>query len=652
MKSKTYWTISFTTLLIIATILLVISVTPLKDSLFYNEPEYAGSLSCKECHEEEFNRWLLSDHYRSSDSAGGKFFTGDFNNRIISENNFFIRFHLSENTPHISVDLPSAKSYPVVMAAGYKPFQQFIADTGSGRLQVFPYAWDNRDEAQTWYSTGNSVCFDSLQPCYWKGSANNWNSRCASCHSTGVNKNFNPANLSYNTVYSEINLGCESCHGPASNHIQWANAADREEEPPEPGDLMGLAFKMNFGYNDWKINPSTGNALINNSPFRETGINLCARCHSVRREVVSTQDYTFSYWDDFLPSFLDEKLYYPDGGIRGQAYSYGSFLQSRMYGAGVTCLDCHDAHSGELRAGGNELCSKCHSPAKYDSYEHHFHDPEEAGGSCTGCHMPSVTLFRIDERADHYIRIPRPDLTLSTGSPNACNKCHNEEDAGWSVKFMEEWYGKGFSSNKGYAHIFHSLWEKKGDALGELTNFITDTILNDFARASALAALPYHDTVVFEDLIRSGRAEKNPLMRYAAAIAAKKVVPVKSFELAFPLMDDEERAIRFAALSSASKVKMEDLPRPVKMGFSQAMTEYINILVSQGDLPENMLELADYYNFNRDYKKAAPLYRKVIRLEPYNSEAIIKLMTIYRETGNKKELEELSRSLGKLIPES
>lgn len=651
MKSKTYWTISFTTLLVLATVLLIISITPLKDSLFYNEPEYAGSLSCKECHEDEFNRWLLSDHYHSSDSIDGKFFSGDFNNRIVGENGLYIRFHISGDNPHISTD-PSGEIYPVAMAIGYEPFQQYIADTGSGRLQVFPYAWDNRDKAQKWYRTGNSVCFDSLQPCHWKGSVNNWNSRCATCHSTGVDKNFNPVDLSYNTSFSEINLGCESCHGPASNHIRWANAADRKEEPPEPDDLMGLPFKMNFRYNEWKINPSTGNAFVDNSPAREEGINLCARCHSVRREVVSTRDYTFSYWDDFLPSFLNEKLYYPDGGIRGQAYSYGSFLQSRMFRAGVTCLDCHDAHSGTLRAKGNDLCSKCHSPKKYNSYEHHFHNPDEEGGSCTGCHMPSVTLFGIDERADHFIRTPRPDLTLSTGSPNACNKCHNEEDAGWAITFMEEWYGKEVFSDKGYAHIFHSLWHGKKDVLEELKIFIKDTTLNTFARASALAVLPHRDSVVFEGLIRSGRAEKSPLMRYAAATASGKVIPVKSFELAFPLMDDEERSIRFAALSAASKVKMEELPRPVKMGFSQAMTEYINILVSQGDLPENMMELADYYASGKDYEKAASLYKKVIRLEPHNKDAIIKLMAIYRETGNEKELEKLNRKFGKLVPDA
>jgi len=415
---------------------------------------------------------------------------------------------------------------------------------------------------------------------------------------------------------------------------------------------MGLPFKMNFRYNEWKINPSTGNAFVDNSPAREAGINLCARCHSVRREVVSTRDHAYSYWDDFLPSFLNEKLYYPDGGVKGQAYSYGSFLQSRMFEAGVTCLDCHDAHSGTLRSKGNALCSKCHSPGKYNSYEHHFHDPDEEGGSCADCHMPSVTLFGIDERADHFIRTPRPDLTLSNGSPNACNKCHIEEDAGWAIAFMEEWYGREVFSDKGYAHVFQALWEGNKDVLDELTVFIKDTTLNTFARASALAALPYRDSVVFEELIRSGRAEKSPLMRYAAAMAAGKVAPVKSFELAFPLMDDDERSIRFAALSAASKVKMEELPGPVKMGFSRAMTEYINILLSQGDLPENMMELADYYASSRNYEKAVPLYKKVIRLEPYNRDAIVKLMAIYSETGNQKELKELSRRFGKLIPDA
>ena len=62
--------------------------------------------------------------------------------------------------------------------------------------------------------------------------------------------------------------------------------------------------------------------------------------------------------DDFLPSRLGEGLYYPDGQIRDEVYVYGSFVQSKMHAAGVRCSNCHQPHSLNLRAEGNDVCTQ------------------------------------------------------------------------------------------------------------------------------------------------------------------------------------------------------------------------------------------------------------------------------------------------------
>lgn len=657
MKSKSYWTISFTSLLLVASILLIINITPLKERIFVQTAEYAGSHSCKECHEEYFNSWVSSHHFMSSDSVDGKFFRGEFNDRTLPSENLKARFFSEEGKPRFAVsdDEQDEKIYPVIMSVGYFPFQQFVADTGAGRLQVIPCAWDSRTVAeggQEWYIPDTNLCLRKSSLNDWRGARHNWNSRCASCHSTGVVKNFNPKDLSYATTYSEINIGCEACHGPGSNHNRWAVIRDRKENPPGEDDLMGFTFKLEHQEKDWSIDPVTGNARPNSAPLRESGINLCARCHSVRREIVAAEIYTFHYWDDFLPVLLNEDLYYPDGGIRGQAYSYGSFLQSRMYKAGITCIDCHDAHSGKLFEEGNKLCSKCHDPKKYDTQEHHFHNSDSTGGSCIACHMPSTILFGTDHRADHYIRIPRPDHTITTGSPNACIKCHFDGSAEWALEAMLEWYGKEIIKGKGYEKAFHKLWSDETSSFPALSGIIRDTTMSKFIRASALASLTPVDSVMFEELVKIGAADDDPMMRYAAGLAAEKADPVKSFELAFPLMDDDERAIRFQALESSSKVSMDEIPRPVRGGFSQAMTEYINLLVSQGDLPENIEKLGDYYAFFKDFAKAVPLYEKALKLDPSNTRILKKLMGIYSDEGDTESYKRVEKRLSHILPDA
>ena len=97
--------------------------------------------------------------------------------------------------------------------------------------------------------------------------------------------------------------------------------------------------------------------------------------------------------DSYRPQLLTEGAYYSDGQIRDEVYEYGSFLQSRMHAAGVTCSDCHDPHTLKPRAAGNALCSQCHMATRFDTPAHHFHAPDSQGARCVACHAPATTYM-------------------------------------------------------------------------------------------------------------------------------------------------------------------------------------------------------------------------------------------------------------------
>ena len=68
-----------------------------------------------------------------------------------------------------------------------------------------------------------------------------------------------------------------------------------------------------------------------------------------------------------------------------------------------------------------------------DTPQHHFHQPGSAGAECKSCHMIERVYMGIDARRDHSFRIPRPDLSVLLGTPNACNDCHQDKSAEWAA---------------------------------------------------------------------------------------------------------------------------------------------------------------------------------------------------------------------------
>src|SRR5262249_60276050 len=96
------------------------------------------------------------------------------------------------------------------------------------------------------------------------------------------------------------------------------------------------------------------------------------------------------------PAFLPPPLYHADGQQRDEVYTWGSFLQSKMYRRGVTCSDCHDPHTQKLRALGNDVCNQCHALAKYDATSHHFHRPGTKAAESASCHMPTAPYMIVD----------------------------------------------------------------------------------------------------------------------------------------------------------------------------------------------------------------------------------------------------------------
>ncbi len=242
-------------------------------------------------------------------------------------------------------------------------------------------------------------------------------------------------------------------------------------------------------------------------------LNVCAPCHSRRKVIAKDPPVGAPFLDAYLPALIEAGLYHADGQIDGEVFEYGSFLQSRMNRAGVVCSDCHDPHSSALRVQGNQLCAQCHLPAKFDVAAHHHHKPGSVGAQCVNCHMAAKTYMVVDDRRDHSLRVPRPDLTLAIGAPNACAKCHADKPADWAARAVAEWFPTGRQTKPQFGLALHAGRTGAADAERLLDALIVDEDQPAIARASALALLAPYATPASEGAVKAALADANPLVR-------------------------------------------------------------------------------------------------------------------------------------------
>ena len=374
---------------------------------------FVGAQACAQCHEREFKLWTGSHHQRAMQPANRSTVLGDFDDVAFTHGGVTSRFFRRDGKFMVQTDGPGSAlhDYAIKFTFGVAPLQQYLIEMPGGRLQALGIAWDSRPRAnggQRWFSLYPDAKLTPRDPLHWTGIDQNWNFMCADCHSTNVRKNFDLATRTYATSYAEIDVACEACHGPGSKHSAWAaRSTDWREQEANQGLLIALDERKGI---NWKSDPATGNAVRSTVRSSEREIQLCARCHSRRGEIYEDYVHGQPAADDYRIALLDGRLYFPDGQIKDEDYEYGSFIQSKMFHAGVTCSDCHEPHSLDLRAQGNGVCLQCHAASKYDSPQHHFHQTGSAGARCVECHMPSRTYMVIDARRDHSLRIPRPDL--------------------------------------------------------------------------------------------------------------------------------------------------------------------------------------------------------------------------------------------------
>lgn len=588
------------------------------------EATYVGTERCARCHQAEYDKWKGSHHDRAMEPAGPETVLGDFSDSVFELDGTKTRFFQKEGKYFVETAGRggATETFHLPYTFGVEPLQQYLAEFPDGRFQALPIAWDTHK--QCWFHLYETEKLAPAEWLYWTNWGMTWNHQCASCHSTNLQKNFDPASNSYHTTWSEIDVGCEACHGPGSVHLEVVARG---------------GWLPDFRY-------GSGLASLKGKANAQRQLDACAPCHARRLERHPGFRPGDSFVDFYHPELLNTPAYYPDGQIRDENYEYGSFHLSLMHAKGVRCSDCHDPHSCRVHEQGNQLCLRCHVAGKYDTPSHHFHGVGSKGAECVSCHMPVTNYMRVDPRRDHSFRVPRPDLTISLGIPNACNRCHEDKSAQWSRDAVVRWYGEhDWPKRSDFAATIAAGREQDATAAKPLARLARDQSLPALLRASSFALLGDLPNQEVRGELEAGFEDPDVLVRTQALLALEPLLGAGNPTGANPnvspnapatggaggtvdrklaakmaaRLTDESRTVRTEAARVLATVPRTDLPAESRPAFDAALAECLADLEFQRDTPPGNFNLGNLYASLRQPAKAEEAYLAALKLDPsYN----------------------------------
>ncbi len=606
---------------------------------------YVGAETCRTCHESEFKLWSGSHHQLAMQEATATSVLGDFANAKFKKDGVESTFFKRDDRFMVRTDGPDGKlaDYEVAYTFGLYPLQQYLIPFPGGRYQALPIAWDSRPKSeggQRWFHLYPKQKTDYRDPLHWTGVYHNWALQCAECHSTNLHKGYDAASQTYKTTFSEINVACETCHGPASAHVDWA----RQAKPPYgAGDNKGMPSLQSRWNEAWKFPSDAAKFAVRDKPADPAGMNSCAACHARRSTLSEDRTPGAPLEDSHRLAMLTAPNYHADGQQREEVYVWASFLQSKMHQNGVTCMDCHEPHSQKLRAEGNALCTRCHAAAEFDVPKHHRHVAGGKGAQCVTCHMPTQNYMVIHARQDHSLRIPRPDLSIAMGSPNACTQCHTDKKPQWAASTMDQWYGKSWRERPHYGSTLHAGETQGVRALPGLLELAASPAAPAIVRATAATLAQPHTNPGTLAAARALLQDADPSVRIAALGMIARADPANRVLSGAPLLSDPVRGVRIEAARLLADIPDARIPEGKRAARAAALLEYEHALALEADWPSGQVNLGNLRLQQGRGEEAIAAFERSIALDKGFPGAYVNLADAFRQLGREPEGENVLR---------
>ena len=589
------------------------------------ENDYAGSENCKQCHQNFYDLWSPSHHGKAMQPVNSGFIKTA---NISASSDFALegktyRVELGQSTmTMIEKDGNKEKNYNLVWALGGKNVYYFLTPLEQGKLQTIPLAYDVHEKI--WYNNPESAMrhFPGEMPpdeaLPWKDRQYTFNTSCYSCHVSQLKNNFDLASDSYQSTWKEPGINCETCHGPASEHIEIFKNAKDGEKVKKLGLISTKVFTTE--QHNW----------------------ACAPCHAKMNPITSSYTPGDRFFDNYDLVGLESNDFYPDGRDLGENYTYTGWMMNECNQSGqLHCVMCHTSSGRDrFKDNPNDACKKCHEDKVTGVVEHSGHQAGSTGAVCINCHMPKTEFGKM-VRNDHSFRPPMPEATIKFGSPNACNICHTDKTPEWANEIVKKRKNGNYQEETlQWAEVLNEVRSGEWKNLDKVLKYISEEKLNELVIASFVRILNTCNNEKKWPVLIGALNSKSPMVRSSAAAGLTGNVSEASVQALLKVCSDEYRVVRVAAASSLSAFPAQMFTEQESQLIAKTTEEYMNSIVARPDDWSSHYNLGLYYQNQGENGKALNSYETAVRLYPDALMPLINSSVLYSYVGNTTKAEE------------
>ena len=604
-----------------------------------NSNEFLGSESCRECHEKFYQLWSPSYHGQAMMPINAEFVAKhqlpDSRSIAVEGKTYEM---ISEDSTMTLFEKDGDKvlnSFQIDWALGGHNVYCFLIPLDKGKLQTSPLAYDaNRKQ---WFNYPESAVrhfvegVEEDEELPWPDAMYTFNTGCYSCHISQLSTNFDLESETYQTTWREAGINCETCHGPAGEHVRiFKNLKEGEKAPEDIG-------------------------LIVTSTFTQEQHNAsCSPCHAKMNPITPSYMPGDKYFDNYNVTTLEDRDFFADGRDLGENYTLTGWMMNKcVQESELHCVTCHTSSGRDrFKDNPNQACLSCHNNRTQDLETHTGHKAKD-GLTCLSCHMPKREFVGNFLRSDHSFRPPMPEATIRFGSPNACNQCHSDKTPQWANEIVKKRPNGNYQEETlKWAQLIKEARENDWTNIDKMYEYIKSGKPNEVVTTSFIRLLGNCQLESKWEVLLVALNSESELVRSAAAYGLSGNTSEEVKEALLKACQDEIRLVRIQAVNAILIFEGTRFTAEQQKIIDRAETEYVTSMTSRADNWSNHYNLGIYHQNKGDADAALNSYETAARLYPESIMPLINSSVLYSYVGNQAKAEENLKKVLAFDPEN